>query len=100
MGIEWPPRGEHVPLLEYTLENLPNGLDDNKIMIGEERYGLFEYYRFMRNAFVHGPISKAKLMKQFDAIAPYRELVASQYRLDAPNSFDKIKLTTTCSSRG
>ena len=92
MGIEWPPRGDHEPLLKYTLENLPNGLKDNKTMIGEERYDLFEYYRLMRNAFVHGPIPKAKLMEQFETVAAYRELVASQYRLDAPNPFEKLKL--------
>jgi hypothetical protein len=92
MGIEWPTRGDHEPLLKYTLENLPNGLKDNKTLIGEERYDLFEYYRLMRNAFVHGPISKAKLTEQFATVEPCRELVASEYKLDAPNSFEKLKL--------
>jgi hypothetical protein len=92
MGVEWPARGEHVPLLEYTLQNLPNGLDDNKIMIGEERYDLFEYYRLMRNAFVHSPLSSAKLAKHFDAVAPYRNLMASEYGVDAPNPFGRMKL--------
>ena len=60
--------------------------------IGEERYDLFEYYRLMRNAFVHGPISKAKLAEHFAAVEPHRGLVASQYGLDAPNAFEKVKL--------
>jgi hypothetical protein len=46
----------------------------------------------MRNAFVHGPIPKAKLTEQFATVEPYRELVASEFKLDAPNSFEKLKL--------
>jgi hypothetical protein len=68
MGDEWPLRTDHLPLLDYTLQNLPSGLERNKVLIGEERNVLFEYYRQMRNAFVHALLSQAKRTetKNFD----------------------------------
>jgi hypothetical protein len=90
MGYRWPQRGNHVPLLEYTLQHLPGALNDNKIKIGTERYDLFEYYRLIRNAFVHGPIDRKKLAAYYESVKEYRTIVASEYDLDAPNPFEYI----------
>jgi hypothetical protein len=92
MGHRWPQRGNHVPLLEYTLQNLPSGLNDNKIKIGTERYDLFEHYRLMRNAFVHRPIDHGKVAGYFDSVKEHRKTVVSEYDLDAPNPFERISI--------
>jgi hypothetical protein len=92
MGHEWSPRGNKVPLLEYTLENLPDGLSANKIRLGCERYDLFEYYRLMRNAFAHGPSDHKKIAKHFQSVKHYRATVLSEFGLAAPNSFDLMSL--------
>lgn len=61
MGQNWPQRDSHTPLLDYTLQNLPGGLGGNKIKLGGERYHLFDYYRLMRNAFIHPATDRKKL---------------------------------------
>jgi hypothetical protein len=88
MGQSWPQRGNHVPLLEYTLQNLPGGLADNKIKIGTERYELFEYYRLMRNSFVHTSTDRKKLATYFENVRDHRQRVESKYDLNAPNPFE------------
>ena len=92
MGHQWPPRGDKVPLIEYTLQNLPDGLNGNKIKLGNERYDLFEYYRLMRNSFVHGPSDQEKVAARFDSVREYRSIVLSEFGLDAPNPFERMSL--------
>ncbi len=90
MGQSWPQRSNHTPLLDYTLQNLPGGFGGNKIKLGEERYHLFDYYRLMRNAFVHTATDRKKLVTHFKDVASYKKMVTSKFHLDAPNRFDLL----------
>ena len=90
MGQEWPPRGNNTPLRDYTMHHLPGGLSDNKIKIGEERYKLFDYYRLLRNAFVHTTIARTRLGTCFDRVSDLRKVVKLEYDLNAPNRFEVL----------
>jgi hypothetical protein len=94
LGHQWPQRGNHVPLLEYTLQNLPGGHSDNKVKSGSERYDLFEYHRLMRNAFVHRPIDHGKVAGYFDSVKGHRETVASEFDLDGQTRLGASLLMT------
>lgn len=58
--------------------------------MGTERVQLFEYYRILRNGFVHLEIERERLSREYKRVQKYRGLVKRDYGLDAPNDFANL----------
>ena len=56
----------------------------------ERRYTLYEYYRLVRNAFVHSSIDPSRVDREFSDVAGLRSLVERDFGLQAPNPFDGL----------
>jgi hypothetical protein len=90
MGRPWGSRPDGMPKLHHLMTNLGDGFAANLRRVGKERYLLLDYYRNLRNAFAHGPAERTELEHLFEGVSQYRELVADEYRLDAPNHYDSL----------
>jgi len=78
--------------LDWALDMLPGGRARNIRRIGSERYALLEYYRGIRNAFMHPNKKAASLEGPFKRADEYRELFFADFKLAAPNEPGKLKL--------
>ena len=59
--------------------------------IGEPNIELFDYYRIIRNKYVHEHISQEKIEKAYKEITKQKTNLSSLYpKLNAPNKFTKI----------
>lgn len=90
MGRPWPSKEDGVSKMHYLMSSLGEGFSSNLKRVGEERYHLFDYYRRLRNAFVHGAAERAELEKLYDKVRDFRSLVADEYGLSAPNHYDAL----------
>lgn len=85
MGRTWRQRGDGEPRLKYTLDSISGGFATNYIRIRKERYEIFEYYRLVRNAFVHSSIDRDRVRREFDNVSDFRATVERDFGLPAPN---------------
>lgn len=90
MGNQWKERGDKVSPLDHCLSNLPSGLLVNKGKIWKERYAIHEYYRVLRNSFLHAGAKDDRLKKEFEKVKDLRTFVSENFQLDAPNEFDNL----------
>lgn len=90
MGIPWSARPDGMSKLHHLMTNLGDGFAANLRRVGDERYLLLDYYRLLRNAFVHGAAERAELERLFEGVRKYRPLVAEEYGLNAPNHYDSL----------
>jgi hypothetical protein len=72
-------------VLDWALRVLPGGIARNREKIWRERYLLLDYYRRIRNQFVHNRTSQEAIDKAFKAVERLRPLVLEDYQLGAPN---------------
>jgi hypothetical protein len=78
--------------LDWVLAILPGGLQTNIERVWQERYLLLEYYRHVRNAFVHPRIDRRIVARSYADVAIFREPVRKDFGLDAPNRTESLKL--------
>ncbi len=90
MGRIWRQRSDGEPQMKYTLDCINGGFANNTIRIRRERYELFEYYRLIRNAFVHSSIDRDRLQREFDRVAGLQQKVEADFGVVAPNEFTKL----------
>jgi hypothetical protein len=90
MGRKWRAREDHETQLKYTLDCINGGFGVNKIKVHNERYELFEYYRLVRNSFVHSSIDGERIKKEFDSVSGLREMVEEKFGLVAPNPVSDV----------
>lgn len=90
MGEPWNAKPDGASKLHHIMASLGDGFAANIRRVGEERYLLLDYYRMLRNAFVHGAAERARLEQLFEGVQKYRGLVAEEYGLVAPNHYDSL----------
>lgn len=91
LGRQWRDFIDGESRLRYTLDCLKHVTLNQTIRdVGEERYHLFEYYRILRNRFVHLHIERAKLTREYQRVAGYRADVLAEFGLNAPNPFEQL----------
>jgi hypothetical protein len=90
MGSTWLKRDDRESKMHHLMRALGAGFASNLRRVGPERYDLLEYYRLLRNAFVHRGTEKSDLEKLFTKVCAHRDLVRDEYGLAAPNHFDSL----------
>jgi len=90
MGRTWRPRVDGETLLHHALDCLPGGFLVNLTRVGKERWELHDYYRRVRNGFVHSSIDRGSLDDHYDRVAAHRALVRKEYGLIPPNRFGQL----------
>lgn len=87
----WRDRNDGESDLKYTLSCISSdGFDYNRQCIGRERVDLLEYYRVLRNASVHPGIEQERLRVEHERVQQYRDVVLTEYNLDAPNPLEAV----------
>jgi hypothetical protein len=77
-------------LLLKIIKKVSN-LSKAKRIISESKIELFDYYRIVRNKYVHAYIESSKVERAFIRINEHNEILNNQYPgLNAPNRFDEI----------
>ncbi|ACB28310.1 hypothetical protein [Methylobacterium radiotolerans] len=90
LGRQWRDRADGEILLDYILSCLPQGLNRNIVRIWKERYQLIEYYRHVRNGFVHATINRASLANEYNKVSSLIPYVQHHYGLTAPNAYGSL----------
>jgi hypothetical protein len=90
MGRTWRPRMDGETRLHHALDCLPGEFSVNLTKVGKERYEVHDYYRRIRNGFVHSSIDRRNLDDHYDRVVVHRELVRDEYNLLAPNLFGQL----------
>lgn len=85
-------RNNGEPATDWALEMLPGGRLRNVRRVGTERYLVLEYYRAIRNAFMHPTKSASSVESAYRKAAEYRGLYEADFGLDAPNEPGKLTL--------
>lgn len=66
-------------------------INNAKIVIGDFRLELFDYYRKVRNKYSHDYIDDSKMDKAFAQVIKFKTDISNGYpKLSAPNEFEKI----------
>ena len=90
MGRSWRAREDGEQRLKYTLDCISGGFADNRIRVRKERYDLFEYYRVVRNAFVHSSIDRERVQREFEKVSGLRQMVEVEFGLEAPHKVSEL----------
>ncbi len=90
MGRIWRDRADNEPRLKYTLASLPGDFALNCAKIYKERYELHEYYRIVRNSFVHSSIERSRVRRHFNDVKILRGMVKDAFGLHAPNPVEHL----------
>jgi hypothetical protein len=77
---------------DWALDVLPGGRLKNTRRIWQERYLVLEYYRGVRNAFMHPSKSVASLETAYSKAVENRPLFEEDFDLKAPNPADSLTL--------
>ncbi|TGX49081.1 hypothetical protein E5A73_19740 [Sphingomonas gei] len=77
---------------DWALDVLPGGRLKNIRRIWQERYLVLEYYRGVRNAFMHPSKSAASLETAYRKAVENRPLFEVDFGLEAPNPADSLTL--------
>jgi hypothetical protein len=85
LGEDFDDRGSKESVLNWALRVLPGGIARNKQKIWRERYLLLDYYRRVRNFFVHDHNLKEAMHRAFRTVERLRPLILEDYQLNAPN---------------
>ncbi|MBX3018545.1 MAG: hypothetical protein KF767_11690 [Bdellovibrionaceae bacterium] len=90
----WTPKEDGETLISNTLKNikgLPNG---SSKAIGPEHLAVVEYYRVVRNHFMHNDDKSKKLVDQgFSKIGIYQEKIQSFYKTrSSPSSYNQLNV--------
>lgn len=78
--------------LDWALEMLPGGRHRNTRRIWIERYAVLEYYRAVRNGFMHSSKSASSLEAAHRKVLEYRPLLEADYKLAGPSAADRLTL--------
>jgi hypothetical protein len=85
LGEDFSARDGKESALDWALRVLPDGIARNKQKIWRERYLLLDYYRRIRNGFVHNRKPEEAIDRAFKTVEKLRPLVLEDYQLAAPN---------------
>ena len=77
---------------DWALDVLPGGRPKNTRRIWQERYYVLEYYRGIRNAFMHPRKSASSLDTAYRKAVEYRPLFEGDFGLRAPNPAGSLTL--------
>jgi hypothetical protein len=92
LGEDFAARGDKESVLNWALRVLPDGIARNKQKIWRERYLFLDYYRRIRNGFVHNRKAEDALDKAFKTVEKLRPLVLEDYQLAAPNEPNQLTM--------
>jgi hypothetical protein len=92
LGVSFPGRADKESALDWALRVLPGGTNKNRQRIWRERYLLLNYYRHVRNAFLHDQKSETSTQTAFEQANRFRLLIRDDYKLDAPNAPNEITM--------
>lgn len=90
MGAPWRSKPDKMSKLHHMMREVGEGFAVNSKRVGEEIFALLDYYRLMRNSFVHGRAELDELEKLYDQVKVYREHIRTDYGLNAPNHYDAL----------
>jgi hypothetical protein len=66
---------------------------ENRSAIGDLRIEIFEYYRLVRNQFMHTEIKGERLNKCLEKLKKYSEQINADYKINqAPNNYNEMSL--------
>ena len=78
-------------LLEKILKNIGTIFVENRSAIGDLRIEIFEYYRLVRNQFMHTEIKGERLNTIFGRLRDYSEHIKAEYKVNqAPNKYNEM----------
>ncbi len=78
-------------LLEKILKNIGTIFVENRSAIGDLRIEIFEYYRLVRNQFMHTEIKGERLNKCLEKLKKYSEQINADYKINqAPNNYNEM----------
>lgn len=96
MGVKWPEKGNTAPF-DYVLRNVGRRPDtiqsrfsDNVNAVQEHRIKLFQYYKEIRDIFIHASRNKKRKDVAFNDIKDLQAVVAIGFNLSAPNHYDNL----------
>ncbi len=78
-------------LLEKILKNIGTVFLENRSAIGELKLEIFDYYRLVRNQFMHTEIKGERLNTYFGKLRNYSEHINAEYKVNqAPNKYNEM----------
>jgi hypothetical protein len=84
----WKARKDGESRLHWILDCLNNNsFITNCNEIGRHRFELFEYYRLVRNHFIHDPVNLRDVDAKFNELREFKDQILAEYKLAAPNSY-------------
>jgi len=90
MGLRFPPKSNNESSLRHALRSLNGGFSLNRKRVREDHFELIEYYRHLRNTFVHSEFDNARLAPRYQEVSKFRSSIQKEYELNAPNEFSKL----------
>ena len=79
------------PLLLNILKNIGKELETNLIQVGKYRFEVFDYYRLVRNRFMHAEIDEKRLNKRFAEVRLFSQEIQREYRISSvPKRYEEI----------
>jgi len=89
-SVKYEIKTEDGNLLERNLKSIYR-INDISSVVNQRLLDIFDYYRNVRNKFVHPSSDAKKVKKAFAKLEANREVIQKTYRLEAPNAFDEIQ---------
>jgi hypothetical protein len=87
---QWTQKTERETNLNYVLTSLNIKASDLDATEKGIRYDIFEYYRLIRNRFMHTDVKEDKLLELLNKINQNKTIVFEKYRVEAPNEYNKL----------